>query len=227
MAEKGTDIILMELGNKIYKLRKAHGMTQAQLADKVGMSTSAVNRIECGQRQPRLSTIQKFAECFNVDPNFLYEIRTSAFRASRRMKKGFKTVPILARIPVSAKIAETDLPSGYLKVYLPKMKKESFLFAFRMPDHTMEPHILKGDLILAVTGGRASDGDFVAAAGLDGQPAVYLYNETSYGRQFSCFSGKKSFVVPVSGADVVIARVIKIQRDLVHERRTKEDGAVI
>ena len=219
MAEKRTDDILLELGNKIYKLRKAHGMTQAQMAEKVGMSTSAINRIECGLRQPRLSTVQKLAECFNVDPNFLYEIKTSASGAAARKKKGMRTVPILARIPVSAKSAETDLPNGYLKLSLPNMDKDAFLFAFRMPDHTMSPHVLKGDLVIASAGDSAMDGSFVVAAASTGQAGVYLYNKTPYGGQFSCFYGGKSFLVPETGTNPVVAQVIMVRRDLVGEKK--------
>ena len=214
MSEKVTDAALLELGNKIYALRKAHGLTQAQLAEKVGMSTSAINRIECGQRQPRFSTIQKFAECFNVDPNFLYEIQTSASASTARKIRGLQTVPVLSRLPVSAKTAETDLPSGYLKLRLPDMKKHGFLFACRMPDDTMRPHVLKGDLIVAAAGCGARDGALVVASGGSGQAGVYLYNKTPYGSQFSCYGEGESFVIADPAPDPVIAEIVMIQRDL-------------
>lgn len=219
MSEMVTDAALLELGNKIFALRKAHGLTQAQLAEKVGMSTSAINRIECGQRQPRLSTIRKFAECFNVDPNFLYEIQTSSSVSTTRKKSGLQTVPVLSRLPVSAKTAETDLPSGYLKLRLPKMKKCGFLFACRMPDETMQPHVCKEDLIIASAGCGARDGSLVIASGGSGQAGVYLYNKTTYGSQFSCYGDKESFVVNDSAPSPIVAEIIMIQRDLTGVRR--------
>lgn len=41
--------------------RAAAGRSQRQVADRMGTSQSALNRIEAGETDPRLSTIQRFA----------------------------------------------------------------------------------------------------------------------------------------------------------------------
>ena len=52
-------------------LRKAHGMTQQQLAEKTGLTRSAVGMYETGKREPDLETLQHIAEFFHVDMNTL------------------------------------------------------------------------------------------------------------------------------------------------------------
>lgn len=56
----------VRLGRKIYKLRKDAGMTQEQLAEKVGVSTSFIGYVETGYRRPNLKMIYKVARALNV-----------------------------------------------------------------------------------------------------------------------------------------------------------------
>ena len=217
MASKVSDPLLLSLGNKINTLRKAHGLTQQQLAEKIGMSTSAVNRIECGQRQPRLVTIQRLADCFNVDPNFLYDFKAPS-SAPSRTRNGFVTVPVLAQLPVSAQTAESSLVSSFINVLLPE-KKKGFLFAFKMPDMSMSPHILKGDLVVASTGESVYDGCFVAASKEEGSCGVYRFNKTSFGFQFSSCEAGKSFVLKKLDPSPVVATVVMVQREMAGDKR--------
>ncbi len=46
-------------------------LTQRELAEKVGMSTGQINRIERGLHEPRFSTIRKLAEALEVPPDEL------------------------------------------------------------------------------------------------------------------------------------------------------------
>lgn len=48
------------------RYRKA--WTQADLADKVAMNPQSISRIERGEASPRLSTIRRIAEAFEVEP---------------------------------------------------------------------------------------------------------------------------------------------------------------
>ena len=52
-------------------LRKAHGLSQQMLAEKTGLTRSAVGMYETGKREPDLETLQHIAEFFQVDMNTL------------------------------------------------------------------------------------------------------------------------------------------------------------
>ena len=50
------------------------GMTQKELAEKVGCSPAAIMRYEANQREPKQEVIEKIAEVLNVHPMELYPL---------------------------------------------------------------------------------------------------------------------------------------------------------
>ena len=61
-------------GENIKKIRESKGMSRKQLADKVGITESAIFRYETNQREPRLSILCKISEALEVPINkLIYE----------------------------------------------------------------------------------------------------------------------------------------------------------
>lgn len=56
----------MTIGERIKKLRKEQNMTQKELSEKVGISTSNITKYEIGQLEPNLDIITKLSKVFNV-----------------------------------------------------------------------------------------------------------------------------------------------------------------
>ena len=54
------------MGEFIAALRKANGLTQKQLAEKLNVSDKSVSRWECGDGAPDLALIPVLAEVFGV-----------------------------------------------------------------------------------------------------------------------------------------------------------------
>ena len=54
------------IGRKIAELRKAHNMTQFELADALGISFQAVSNWERGASMPDISKLPELAEIFGV-----------------------------------------------------------------------------------------------------------------------------------------------------------------
>lgn len=52
----------------LVRLRKAHGMTQKQLADALGISDRSVSKWETGETEPDISTLCRMAELYAVPP---------------------------------------------------------------------------------------------------------------------------------------------------------------
>lgn len=59
------------------QLREAAGMTQADIAEKIGVTPSAMSRLEAGTRKPRPETLLRWASTLN-------EIERRLQRATRR-----------------------------------------------------------------------------------------------------------------------------------------------
>ena len=56
----------MELCEKLYELRRASGMSQEELAEKLGVSRQAVSKWESGATQPELSKLIELSKLYNV-----------------------------------------------------------------------------------------------------------------------------------------------------------------
>ena len=56
-----------EIGRKLRLLRKGKGMTQQDVASRLGMVRATISNYEVGRRTPHLSELKRFAELFGVD----------------------------------------------------------------------------------------------------------------------------------------------------------------
>lgn len=56
---------------RLIALRKANGMTQADLADRLGISRSAIGNYEQARRDPDFEILDAVADLFDVDVSFL------------------------------------------------------------------------------------------------------------------------------------------------------------
>lgn len=56
----------MDLGTRIKEARKAAGLTQGQLAERVGMAQITIRQYEGNRRQPRLAQLEALADALGV-----------------------------------------------------------------------------------------------------------------------------------------------------------------
>lgn len=61
----------MEFGDKIRELRKSSNMTQAQLAEAMGISLSMVKKLEQNERETTYRNLVFFSELFNCSIDYL------------------------------------------------------------------------------------------------------------------------------------------------------------
>jgi ribosome-binding protein aMBF1 (putative translation factor) len=55
-----------ELGEQVRALREAHGISQAELARRMGTTQPAIARLEAGRIAPRLETLDRVASALDV-----------------------------------------------------------------------------------------------------------------------------------------------------------------
>ena len=70
------------LGDRIARLRKAAGMNQAELAEKIGVSTSAIGMYEQSRREPSLEKIVLLAQVLEVTADYLLTGRSVPTQSS-------------------------------------------------------------------------------------------------------------------------------------------------
>jgi transcriptional regulator with XRE-family HTH domain len=59
------------IGDRLKTLRIRRALTQQELAERAGISTNALNRIELNKAEPHMSTLRKLAKALDVDPTGL------------------------------------------------------------------------------------------------------------------------------------------------------------
>jgi len=61
----------MNLSEKIFELRKAHGMSQEQLAEKMGVTRQSISKWESGESLPDVDRLPELSRIFNVTTDYL------------------------------------------------------------------------------------------------------------------------------------------------------------
>ncbi len=68
---------MVDFGNTLKKLRLQEGLTQQQLADKLGVTKSVVSYYELQERYPSPEVLTKLASIFHVTTDYLLGIERS------------------------------------------------------------------------------------------------------------------------------------------------------
>jgi transcriptional regulator with XRE-family HTH domain len=64
---------LVHVGENLQRLRTLNALTQAQLAERAGLTESAVARAERDETEPHMTTVRKLADALSVHPRELIE----------------------------------------------------------------------------------------------------------------------------------------------------------
>lgn len=101
---------LYKIGEKLFSFRKNRGLTQAEVAEKAGLSDRTYADIERGSVNMRVDTLLKICNALNITPD---EILTEKTEDIEMEKDNLLT--IFDRLPKQNKKTALDLLSIYLK----------------------------------------------------------------------------------------------------------------
>ena len=73
----------IEFGNRLYRLRKKAGLSQARLGEKVGVSNKAVSKWENGQAKPGLDIVHRLADVLSVSVDELLSMPSGEKQVSK------------------------------------------------------------------------------------------------------------------------------------------------
>ena len=130
----------MTLGNTLKSLRKRHGLTQEDLAKRLGTANSTISMYERDARVPDLDTMRVLAEIFGVDMNYL------SGQSSPSPKRGIK-IPVFGSVAAGIPIeAITDI-EDYEEISEELAATGEFV-ALKIKGDSMEPTLLAGDTVI-------------------------------------------------------------------------------
>lgn len=109
------------LGDMIAALRREKQLTQAELAEKMGVTDKAVSKWERNLSCPDVSSIPRLAEILGVSPGDLIEAKAAPVRESEKKFPGGQIYFILnavalamgAAVTVLSFLKELDMSSGF------------------------------------------------------------------------------------------------------------------
>lgn len=67
---------MVDMGTKLKALRNENGLTQTQVAKRLGVAVSAVSSYESGVRYPSYSVLIKFSRMYHVTTDYLLGIKS-------------------------------------------------------------------------------------------------------------------------------------------------------
>ena len=161
---------MSKLSERLTGLRKQAWLSQQELAERMGLTRSAIGMYETGRREPDLDTLKAFADFFGVDLDTLTG-REPAGRGlpSNVMELGeLGQVPLLGRIACGTPILAEENIEGYAD--LPRQIQADFALNCA-GDSMVGAGIRNGDVVYIRSQPEVENGQ-IAAVLVDGDEAT-------------------------------------------------------
>lgn len=106
----------MKLGDKIRIHRKALGLTQTELGEKLGVKVNAVSKWECGRVEDiPTSKIKALANIFGVSPSYLIDDEKDSLTIS---KEALDFIDVFEQLTPSERAVLSDTAKALLRARL-------------------------------------------------------------------------------------------------------------
>ena len=191
----------MSFSELLKQCRKKQGVSQAELAAKLGVTQQAVGKWESGKSSPDPSTVARIAELLNTTADYLLGLYRPVSNVSAPEERFFGSyseslIPVIGTVKAGygALAFEEDYGQEYARV-----KDPSNYFYLVVRGDSMEPRIQDGDLALVHKQDTLENGDLgVLIYGDEGEGTLKRYIEKSEQTGFlhaSVFLNQKPFAV--------------------------------
>lgn len=101
---------LIDIGNKLYAIRKQKGLTQAQVAEAAGLSDRTYADIERGSVNMRIESVLKICEALGITPNDIFVEIQEAEEKNASVLERLDSIPPQKR-EIAIKLLEVYLDS--------------------------------------------------------------------------------------------------------------------
>ena len=122
-------------------LRKREGMTQAEVALKLGVDRSTYAKYESGQSEPNFEMLQKLASLYSASVDFLIG------GTSMPSSTGGTWIPVLGDVAAGIPIEAVENIVDYEEIDS-SMASTGEFFGLRIKGSSMEPRIRDGDVVI-------------------------------------------------------------------------------
>ena len=168
----------MSFSELLKQCRKKQGVSQAELASRLGVTQQAVGKWESGKSSPDPSTVARIAELLNTTADYLLGLYRPVSNVSAPEERFFGSyteslIPVIGT--VKAGYGALAYEEDYGKEYACVKDPENYFFLVVKGD-SMEPRISDGDLALVHRQNTLDNGDLgVLVYGADGEGTLKKY----------------------------------------------------
>jgi len=160
---------MAELKDILKKLRAEKNMSQVELAEEAGVSSSTVAMWEVGKRFPTRESYEQLADIFNVDIDYLYgrtevrqRIHFDGDGVEYRVHVPGSNVPVLGYVRAGIPISAIEEILDYEEISA-ETASHGEHFGLKIKGDSMEPRICEGDVVIVRQQDDAETGDIVIA----------------------------------------------------------------
>lgn len=147
-------------GDKIREARKAAGLTQRQLADKVNVSNTSISNWEKNLSRPDPDTIQHLCWALNVQPNYFFAVDNSpALPANIVPMPEMRKIPLVGTIACGVPILAEENIEDYVSI--PKDLAGDFALTCK-GDSMINARIFDGDIVYIRQQDTVENGEIAA-----------------------------------------------------------------
>lgn len=133
--------------DELKKLRESKGMTQAELAKRLGLSSSTIGMYESGKRQPNFESAEMIADYFNINLSTLLQGKAEPTQ-----------IPVLGTIKAGIPIEAMEDIIDYEEISDAMLRKGEY-FALQIKGDSMEPRFKEGDVVIVRKQAEVNTGD--------------------------------------------------------------------
>ncbi len=114
--------LAVQIGTVIRNQRKAAGITQAMLAEAIGLESETVSRIENGIRLPSIEKLVEIADLFQVPVAAFFETVVTSKKQQETQLLAEKIGLALEKLPESGKSFVLDVAQNYARYHVTRPK---------------------------------------------------------------------------------------------------------
>lgn len=192
--------------NKYKKLRKEINISQAQLAEMLGVSQTAISQWETDKNYPDVATLKSLSEIFCVSTDYLLDLDQS------RIKETNEAV-VYTRIPAGTNWGTNIYRDGQIELSAALISKGHDFIAYKITDDRLAPVFKDNDICIIELNDHCDDGNIVLVqiAGYDAElKTVYHSNDGTYIQ--SVIAGERARFFPNNQKEQ--PRILGILREL-------------
>ena len=138
----------MVIAKNIRHLRLQHGLSQDELADRLGYkSFTTIQKWESGVSTPPLEVFVRMAEIFDVDLDEFARTDLTETDSPEKYRKAAADVPVYRRIPAGVPLEAVEDVKDYIAISADHASGSEY-FALEVAGNSMYPKYEDGDVVL-------------------------------------------------------------------------------